>query len=142
MSDIAGLILVAGILAVGVLVGLLLKARQNYKRNLKIVETLDIVRNAADRCRAQGISVPLKDVSPAFEQLRTFAADCSGNVLYTIRELEDCWLELSNGVDEMASQSIGSTLQSSIKVSRYNKLVDEIDSLARKLEKQLGDTSQ
>ncbi len=142
MNDIQLLIvIVASVLVTGLLI-YAVRSRARYQRNLKIVETLDIIRNTAIYSRNRGIIVPIENISPSFEQLRVFAAGCPPDVLETIDEMERCWVDLKDAVEEMVAHQVGSTLQSSIKVSRSNKLVADIGELAKQLERQLGDKSQ
>jgi len=142
LNDIQLLIvIVASVLVTGLLI-YAVRSRARYQRNLKIVETLDIIRNTAIYSRNRGIIVPIENISPSFEQLRVFAAGCPPDVLETIDEMERCWVDLKDAVEEMVAHQVGSTLQSSIKVSRSNKLVADIGELAKQLERQLGDKSQ
>ena len=102
------------------------------------VQTIDAIRNGAEKSRIKGIEVPEVDVSDAFAQLEAFARECPAEVSADIVAIKERWTEIQNRVREFNAQDTVSTMQSSLTLTRTEKLVTEIHDLARKVETSLG----
>ncbi len=116
----------------------LARGASKKRRDRAIAEALDAIRSGAEKSRIKGIEVPEVDVSDAFTQLETFARDCPADVSADVAAIKERWTEIQRRVREFNAQDTVSTMQSSLTLTRTEKLVTEIHDLSRKVETGLG----
>lgn len=117
-------------------------SHREYRRNLRAVEALDTICNAADQKHMHGADAPEVDVQSALRELKQLAQGCPAAVMKDIEEIEKRWTAINLQVKGKEDHAVATTLESSLITTRTARLSREIHELAMHVEQQLRDPNR